>query len=122
MRAGGTPLTNGSVVASNSRTTRSKGKNLPVTTATLTLSSRQLLINNVSGDGTVVERNWGRGGRVSRTRERVGKQVLESYQPPRQMRSTQEELLKVKESKRRWELEEQRLQGRRAERTRAHWG
>lgn len=28
----------------------------------------------VSEDGTMVERNWGRGGRVSRTRERVGKQ------------------------------------------------
>ena len=45
MRAGGTALTNGSVVASNSWTTRSKGKNLPVTAATLTLSSRQLLIS-----------------------------------------------------------------------------
>ncbi|KAJ5807472.1 hypothetical protein N7447_010928 [Penicillium robsamsonii] len=73
MRAGGTTLTNGSVVASNSWTTRSKGKNMPVTAATLTLSSRQSLIN-VTGDGTVVERNWGKGGRVSRTRERVGKQ------------------------------------------------
>lgn len=41
----GTTLTNGSVVASNSQTTRSKGKNIPVTAVTVALSSRQLLIN-----------------------------------------------------------------------------
>ena len=83
MWAGGTTLTNGSVVASNSWTTRSMGKNMPVTAATLTLSSRQLLINMLaetarwwSAIGAEVEGSHGLGsawenksvGKLSATR------------------------------------------------------
>lgn len=74
MRAGGTALTNGSVVASNSWTTRSKGKKTACHSSNLDTFFPTIADQYVSGDGTMVERDWGRGGRVSRTRERVGKQ------------------------------------------------